>query len=85
MPQTRQAVLWVVYERHIDGRTHAVKGVCLQAEWDALKLADPGQYTLVRSGITSEAEAERLARGTPGGRVEVGPLDRLLGRLERRR
>jgi hypothetical protein len=84
MPKAQQAVLWVVYERHIDGKTHAPKGVCPQAEWDAMKVADPGRYTLVRSGIPSEAEAERLARGTPGRRVEVGPLDRLLGRLERR-
>jgi hypothetical protein len=84
MPKTQQAVLWVVYERHIEGRTYAAKAVCPQAEWDAMKPAYPGRYTLVRSGITSEAEAERLARSTPGGRVEVGPLDRLLGRLERR-
>jgi len=84
MPKTQQAVLWVVYETHIDGRKYATKGVCPQAEWDAMKLADPGRYTLVRSGIMSEAEAERLARGTPRGRVEVGPLDRLLCRLERR-
>ena len=84
MPKTRKAVLWVVYQTHIDGRTHAAKAVCPQAEWDAMELADPGRYALVRSGIPSEAEAERLARGTPGRRVEVGPLDRLLGRLERR-
>jgi hypothetical protein len=84
MPKTQQAVLWVVYETHIHGRTHAAKAVCEQSEWEAIELANRGQHILVRSGITSEAEAERLARGTPGGRVEVGPLDRLLGRLERR-
>jgi hypothetical protein len=28
--------------------------------------AKPGQHVLVRSGLASEAEAERLARGTAG-------------------
>jgi hypothetical protein len=84
MPRSDEAVLWVVYETHIDGRTYTAKAVCEQAEWDAMERAKPGRHTLVRSGIASEAEAERLARGTPGGRAEVGPLDRLLCRLERR-
>ena len=66
MPRSEGAVLWVVYERHLDGRTSAAKGVCPQAEWDEMNLTDPGRYTLVRSGITNEAEAEKLARGTSG-------------------
>ena len=66
MPKTRKAVLWVVYQTHIDGRTHAAKAVCEQSEWDAMELAWPGYHTLVKSGITSETEAERLARGTSG-------------------
>jgi len=33
---------------------------------DAMELARPGYYKLVRAGITNEAEAERLARGTSG-------------------
>ena len=37
-----------------------------QAEWDAMESAQPGYHTLVRSGITNEGEAERLARGTAG-------------------
>ena len=84
MPRPDEAVLWVVYETRIPGRAFAAKAVCEQAEWDAMERAHPGQHTLVRSGIASEAEAERLARGTPGSRVEVGPLDRLLRRLDRR-
>jgi hypothetical protein len=34
--------------------------------WDAMELAEPGYHTLIRSGVTNEAEAERLARGTSG-------------------
>jgi hypothetical protein len=31
-----------------------------------MQLAQPGVHTLVRAGIPSEGEAERLARGTSG-------------------
>jgi hypothetical protein len=40
--------------------------VCEQGEWDAMELARPSHYKLVRAGIATEAEAERLARGTSG-------------------
>ena len=66
MPKSRRAVSWVVYQVSIDGKTAGRNAVCSQAEWDALELAKPGQHVLVRSGIASEAEAERLARGTSG-------------------
>ena len=58
---------WVVYRMTVPGKP-AVNAVCEQAEWDALELADPGQHTLIRAGIASEPEAERLARGTAGDR-----------------
>jgi hypothetical protein len=66
MPKSRDAGPWVVYQMSTDGRNPGVHVVCEQSEWDAMELAKPGQHTLVRSGITSEAEAERLARGTSG-------------------
>jgi hypothetical protein len=66
MPRSRRAVRWVVYQVNIGGKTPGVHAVCEQAEWDAMERDKPGQHTLVRSGITSEAEAERLARGTAG-------------------
>jgi len=66
MPKSRRAVSWVVYQVNIDGKTAGGNAVCEQTEWDAMEQAKPGQYTLVRSGIASEAEAERLARGTSG-------------------
>ena len=66
MPKSRRAVSWVVYRSNLDGKTAGVNAVCEQAEWDAMERAKPGQHVLVRSGIASEAEAERLARGTSG-------------------
>jgi hypothetical protein len=46
----------------------AVSGnvVCEQPEWDAIELAQPGYHTLLYSGIKTEQEAEKLARGTAG-------------------
>ena len=66
MPRSRGAVLWVVYQMNTDGKTPGVNVVCEQGEWDRLELSHPGRHTLIRSGIASEAEAERLARGTSG-------------------
>ena len=66
MPKSHEAVLWVVYTMGPLGKTPGVNVVCEQTEWDAVELAHPGQHVLVRSGIASEAEAERLARGTSG-------------------
>ena len=34
--------------------------------WEQMERDRPGYHTLVQSGITSEAEAEKLARGTAG-------------------
>ena len=66
MPKSRRAVSWVVYQVNIDGKTAGRNAVCEQTEWDAMEQAKPGRHVLVRSGIASEAEAERLARGTSG-------------------
>ena len=66
MPKSHEAVLWVVYTMDRLGKTPGVNVVCEQTEWDAVELAHPGRHVLVRSGITSVAEAERLARGTSG-------------------
>jgi hypothetical protein len=40
--------------------------VCKQSEWDAIELARPGFHLLIRAGIETEQEAEKLARGTAG-------------------
>ena len=52
---------WVVYETSVRARMHAMKVVCEQGEWEALK-ADNPSFKLVLSGITNEGEAERAAR-----------------------
>jgi hypothetical protein len=66
MRQAEQAELWVVYlmadPKYPEGR----RAVCEQGEWDQMERDRPGHHTLVRAGITNEAEAERLARGKSG-------------------
>jgi hypothetical protein len=57
---------WVVYLMTIHKHPSGMRAVCSQAEWDKMELAQPGHHTLVKAGITSEAEAEKLARGTSG-------------------
>jgi hypothetical protein len=62
----RKGVMWVVYKMTMAGKYTGINAVCEQSEWDAMELARPGYHALVRSGITDEGEAERLARGTSG-------------------
>ena len=45
-----------------------VRAVCERSEWDAMELDRPGYHTLVLGGITSEPDAEKLARGAAGER-----------------
>src|SRR4051794_20052521 len=57
---------WVVYPMTVWRKPGGMNAVCEQGEWDAMELAEPGYHTLIRGGITNEAEAELLARGTSG-------------------
>lgn len=57
---------WVVYRKNVRGKTLGGNAVCGREEWDAMELAQPGLHTLVQAGITTEKEAERLARGASG-------------------
>ena len=66
MRKSGESVAWVVYQMLLDKKPEAMNVVCEQGEWDAMELARPGRYKLVRAGIATEAEAERLARGTSG-------------------
>jgi hypothetical protein len=66
MRDTEKSEAWVVYLMMLHGKEEPMHVVCKQSEWDAMELARPGHYTLVRSGITNEGEAEKLARGTSG-------------------
>jgi hypothetical protein len=63
---TTKKTLWAVYEMGTAGKDQGINVVCEQDEWDALELAQPGKHKLIRTGITNEGEAERLARGTSG-------------------
>ena len=66
---TEKKMLWVVYQTTVrgkQGKSTTMNVICEQGEWDAMELAQPGLHTLVQGGITSEGEAERLARGSAG-------------------
>ena len=67
--RTTGPVLWVVYRMATRGKTVGVNAVCEQGEWDAMERDRPGLHTLIRAGIATEGEAERLARGTSGDPV----------------
>lgn len=56
----------------IKGSAAGVNAVCTHAEWAAMEVSRPGYYPLLRGGIGSENEAERLARGTSGDPVKHG-------------
>jgi hypothetical protein len=64
--RTATAESWVVYRMPVKGVPAGIRGICEQAEWDAMELARPGVNTLIQAGILNEGEAERLARGTSG-------------------
>ena len=70
MRKSERAEEWVVYKRAIHGEED-VSAVCEQGEWDAMEREEPGHHILVRERISSEAEAEELAR-TGSGYVD-GP------------
>jgi hypothetical protein len=73
MKKTEEVLAWVVYRMTIHGKPGGLNAVCEQSEWDAMELARPGYHTLIRGGITSEGEAERLARGEPSPAVAYRP------------
>jgi len=64
MRKLNNARSWVVYLTPVN--EGAGRAICEQNEWDRLEASRPGHFTLIRGGITNEAEAERLARGSSG-------------------
>jgi hypothetical protein len=66
MSKAERNASWVVYQMTVSGQPSGRNAVCEQAEWDAMEAERPGYHTLVRAGIPTEGEAERLARGTSG-------------------
>jgi len=73
--QSQRAASWVVYQAAVKGQPTGPHAVCEQAAWDALEAATPGHNRLIRAGIPSEGEAERLARGTSGDPVPRATRD----------
>ena len=65
-------VAWVVYRMTRPKQAASGNVVCEQAEWDAIELAQPGYHTLLYSGIRTEQEAEKLARGNAGDNYRRG-------------
>jgi hypothetical protein len=66
MRKAEPAVSWVVYLMTLHNNPGGMNAVCEQSEWEEMERSQPGFHKLVRAGIPSEAEAERLARGTSG-------------------
>ena len=57
---------WVVYRMTMPKNAIGGNVVCEQREWDAIEAAQPGYHTLLHTGLKTEQEAEKLARGTAG-------------------
>jgi len=57
---------WVVYRMTMPKNAVGGNVVCMQREWDLLEAQRPGYHTLLHTGLKTEQEAERLARGTAG-------------------
>jgi hypothetical protein len=56
---------WVVYQS-VQGKQMGAKSICEQREWEALERSHPGANELLATGLNSESQAEKLARGTSG-------------------
>jgi hypothetical protein len=63
---------WVVYQSAVKGQPTGPNAVCEQDDWVVLERANPGHNRLIQSGIASEGEAERLARGKSGDPLPRG-------------
>lgn len=73
MRKSEKCQLWVVYRMEIHGKVAGGNAVCEQGEWDAIERAHPGHRKLIQAGITSEGDAERLARSSPHVATQVTP------------
>ena len=51
---------WVVYRMALCSGVFGGNVVCEEREWDVLERARPGFHVLIRNGIGSEQEAEKL-------------------------
>ncbi|HTK74147.1 MAG TPA: hypothetical protein VL371_02755 [Gemmataceae bacterium] len=51
--------------RRVNGVVTGANAVADQADWEAMERNRPGEQPLIRGGIASEVEAERLCRSSP--------------------
>jgi hypothetical protein len=49
-----------------------MKSVCEDSEWEAIATSKSTNVKLIKKGILTESEAEKLARGTSGDRKKRG-------------
>ena len=81
MKKTENTVAWVIYRMTIHGKPSEIRAVCEQSEWEAMEQARPGYHTLVLAGISTEGEAERLARiGSADGNTIKASKPKVQGR-----
>ena len=69
---------WVVYAKNFGVPGFTGSAVCSESEWRAMEANSPGRHTLVKSGSTSEVEAERFARQRLEAATALAPAARLL-------
>lgn len=65
MRKTEVCRSWVVYRMTLRKGEVGGNVVCTQREWDAIEAANPGLHTLLYTGLKTEQEAEKAARGAP--------------------
>jgi hypothetical protein len=51
--------------RRSNGMLLGANAICDQVDWDAMERNQPGEQPLIRGGIASEVDAERLCRSSP--------------------
>ncbi len=87
MRKTVTTAAWAVFSTPATDKECGHTSVCPQEEWDAMSLAGRERLTLVRANITSEPEAERVARGAAGyaglTRKAVSPKVKVMRRQTR--
>jgi hypothetical protein len=69
---------WVVYRMMLKGNAVGGNVMCSKREWDMIEAYNPGYHILLHSGLKTEQEAEKLARGTAGDK----PPRKLNGKIK---
>ena len=64
-----RSTTWVVYQMKVKGNFVGGNAMCSKREWDMIEASNPGYHTLLHSGLKTEQEAEKLARGTAGDKT----------------